>query len=138
MIYRVTNIQEDIDFGCEERAEGTPVMAVVTFEGENGQKMVKKIPDAYVYDEGIEVDSEVVFDTNGMPKKKLSNNWTKECSPQNTDIKKFTDMMMKVKNSAKIDWNCPFCGGKVSRLEQEGNHTVIGCESCDMRIKLDN
>ena len=70
MIYRVTNIQEDIDFGCEERAEGTPVMAVVTFEGENGQKMVKKIPDAYVYDEGIEVDSEVVFDTWSYVKKK--------------------------------------------------------------------
>ena len=28
MIYIVKRIDEDLDFGCEERAEGAPVMAV--------------------------------------------------------------------------------------------------------------
>ena len=30
MIYMVKRIDEDLDFGCEERVEGVPVMAVVT------------------------------------------------------------------------------------------------------------
>ena len=34
MRYRVVRIDEDIDFGCEERKEGLPVMAVVLLEEE--------------------------------------------------------------------------------------------------------
>ena len=30
MIYTVKRIDEDLDFGCEERAKDAPVMAVVT------------------------------------------------------------------------------------------------------------
>lgn len=30
MKYTVKRIDEDLDFGCEERIEGAPVMAVVT------------------------------------------------------------------------------------------------------------
>ena len=29
-MYTVKRIEEDLDFGCEEREEGAPVMAVVT------------------------------------------------------------------------------------------------------------
>ncbi|MDR3907895.1 MAG: hypothetical protein ACLVJU_01045 [Blautia sp.] len=47
-------------------------------------------------------------------------------------------MMQVVKAGKQIDWICPFCGGKVERLEQEGGKTVIGCTSCDMRIQIEN
>lgn len=30
MIYTVKRIEEDVDYGCEERPEDVPVMAVVT------------------------------------------------------------------------------------------------------------
>ena len=33
MKYKVMEIQEDVDFGCEERSEGSPVMAVVLLRG---------------------------------------------------------------------------------------------------------
>lgn len=32
----VKKIEEDVDFGCEERAENMPVMAVVTLEDSDG------------------------------------------------------------------------------------------------------
>ena len=32
MNYRVVRIEEDVEFGCEERKEGDPVMAVVRLE----------------------------------------------------------------------------------------------------------
>ena len=37
MIYIVKRIDEDLDFGCEERAEGAPVMAVVTLVNSSGE-----------------------------------------------------------------------------------------------------
>mgnify|MGYP000296687459 CR=1 FL=1 len=36
MNYRVVRIEEDVEFGCEERKEGDPVMAVVRLEDEDG------------------------------------------------------------------------------------------------------
>ena len=43
MIYTVKDIQEDLDYGCEERMEGTPLMVVVILEDENGAGLIKKI-----------------------------------------------------------------------------------------------
>ena len=40
MKYKVMEIQEDVDFGCEERSEGSPVMAVVLLRGEDGSEMM--------------------------------------------------------------------------------------------------
>ena len=39
MKYTVKRIDEDLDFGCEERIEGTPVMAVVTLVDEEAHEM---------------------------------------------------------------------------------------------------
>ena len=36
MKYKVMEIQEDVDFGCEERSEGSPVMQVVLDEKPRG------------------------------------------------------------------------------------------------------
>ena len=40
MNYRVVRIEEDVEFGCEERKEGDPVMAVVRLEDEDGWLLV--------------------------------------------------------------------------------------------------
>ena len=53
MKYRVVRIDEDIDFGCEERKEGTPVMAVVLLEDENGTRQHIRQIDQYLYDNDI-------------------------------------------------------------------------------------
>ena len=39
MKYTVKRIDEDIDFGCEERSADAPVMAVVTLIDEAGQEV---------------------------------------------------------------------------------------------------
>ena len=38
MVYKVKEIQEDLDFGCEERSEDSPVMAIVLLTGEDGRE----------------------------------------------------------------------------------------------------
>ncbi len=63
--------------------------------------------------------------------------WTKNCTTSTVDIQKFVRMMERTKNGEPVDWNCPFCGGKVRLFESNGGHTVICCEACDMRITLD-
>lgn len=62
MKYKVMEIQEDVDFGCEERSEGSPVMAVVLLRGEDGSKMMTRQADQMLYDGGIEEGDSVVFD----------------------------------------------------------------------------
>ena len=39
MIYIVKRIDEDLDFGCEERAKDAPVMAVVTLVDSSGEEL---------------------------------------------------------------------------------------------------
>ena len=62
MKYKVMEIQEDVDFGCEERSEGSPVMAVVLLRGEDGSEMMTRQVDQMLYDGGIEEGDSVVFD----------------------------------------------------------------------------
>ena len=53
MIYIVKRIDEDLDFGCEERAEGAPVMAVVTLMNSSGEELIVKSEDAMLYERNI-------------------------------------------------------------------------------------
>lgn len=62
MKYKVVEIQEDVDFGCEERSEDSPVMAVVLLEGEDGSEMMTRQADQMLYDRGIEEGDMVAFD----------------------------------------------------------------------------
>ena len=61
MTYKVVQIDEDIDFGCEERKEGTPVMAVVLLEDEDGNRQRTKQVDQYLYDSDINEGDQVQF-----------------------------------------------------------------------------
>lgn len=62
MIYTVKRIDEDLDFGCEERAEGAPLMSVVTLTDENGKELRIRHIDRLLYERGIDQGSRVQFD----------------------------------------------------------------------------
>ena len=69
MNYKVMRIDEDLDFGCEERPEGMPVMAVVTLADELGQEQTMKVPDRELYEKNINVGDTVIMDENGSLQK---------------------------------------------------------------------
>ena len=62
MIYIVKRIDEDLDFGCEERAEGAPVMAVVTLMNSSGEELIVRSEDAMLYERNINEGDKVYFD----------------------------------------------------------------------------
>ena len=62
MIYIVIRIDEDLDFGCEERTEGAPVMAVVTLMNSSGKEFIVKAEDAMLYERNINEGDKVYFD----------------------------------------------------------------------------
>lgn len=61
-MYTVKRIEEDLDFGCEEREEGAPVMAVVTLIDSFGEEMRVKAEDAMLYERDINEGDKVYFD----------------------------------------------------------------------------
>lgn len=138
MIFKVQKIEEDIDFGCEERMDDEPVMAVVTLQDEAGAEKRVKMPDQLLYDREINEGDQVIFDENGNLQKRIQGDWTERCKKTNVNTEEFISKMEALKAGKKVNWICPFCGGNVTLLEQESSHTVIGCDSCDMRIQLEN
>ena len=136
MIFKVQKIEEDIDFGCEERMDDEPVMAVVTLQDEAGAEKRVKMPDQLLYDREINEGDQVIFDENGKLQKRIRGDWTERCKKANVNTEEFVSKMEALKAGKKVNWICPFCGGNVTLLEQESSHTVIGCDSCDMRIQL--
>ena len=53
MIYTVKRIDEDLDFGCEERLDDAPVMALVTLVDSSGKEVTVKAEDAKLYERNI-------------------------------------------------------------------------------------
>ena len=51
MQYKVLKIEEDIDFGCEERQPGEKLMSVVLLEREDGCEMSLRHDDGLLYEE---------------------------------------------------------------------------------------
>lgn len=77
MIYTVKKIEEDVDFGCEERAEGAPVMAVVTLADPDGREHCFRMEDQMLYERGVDEGDRVYLDDRNLPvrvgeKKKLA------------------------------------------------------------------
>lgn len=64
MNYTVQRIDEDLDFGCEERAEDRPVMAVVTLLDEEHRESRLLQPDQLLYSRNINEGDTVVLDEN--------------------------------------------------------------------------
>ena len=64
MIYTVKRIDEDLDFGCEERAKDAPVMAVVTLVDSSREELRVKAEDAMLYKNNINEGDKVCYDKN--------------------------------------------------------------------------
>lgn len=60
-VFEVISIEEDLDFGCEEREEGAQVMAIVTLRGENGEEMCVRHADKVLYEKEINEGDSVRF-----------------------------------------------------------------------------
>lgn len=60
MKYTVKRIDEDLDFGCEERTECVPVMAVVTLVDDDHQEIKLRQPDQMLYNRDIN-EGDIVF-----------------------------------------------------------------------------
>lgn len=134
MIYTVNRIDEDLDFGCEERAEDAPVMAVVTLIDSSGEELRVKAEDAMLYERDINEGDKVYLDKDNKLEKVLDEDWTKNCTTKTVDTRTFVNKMQAIKAGQPVDWKCPFCGGNVVLMKNENRNTVIGCEGCDMRI----
>ena len=69
MIYTVKRIDEDLDFGCEERPKGMPVMAIVTLTNSSGEEIRIKAEDAMLYECNINEGDKVSIDANNKLEK---------------------------------------------------------------------
>ena len=69
MIYTVKRIDEDLDFGCEERPKGVPVMAIVTLTNSSGEEIKIKAEDAMLYECNINEGDKVCLDVNNKLEK---------------------------------------------------------------------
>ena len=65
MIYTVKRIDEDLNFGCEERPDDdVPVMAIVTLVDSSGKEVTVKAEDAKLYERNINEGDKVCLDVN--------------------------------------------------------------------------
>lgn len=62
MIYTVLKIEEDLDYGCEERLPGSPVMAVLTLQDEQGKKKIIRYPDRELYELGVNEGDRISYE----------------------------------------------------------------------------
>ena len=66
---KVLRIEEDIDFGCEERQPGVELMSVVLLENEDGQEISLRHNDRLLYERDINEGDTVMLDENRELKK---------------------------------------------------------------------
>ena len=64
MMYTVNRIDEDMNFGCEERPDDVPVMAIVTLVDSSGKEVIVKAEDAKLYERNINEGDKVCLDVN--------------------------------------------------------------------------
>ena len=69
MMYTVKRIDEDLDFGCEERLDDAPVMALVTLVDSSGKEVAVKEEDAKLYERNINEGDKVCLDVNNKLEK---------------------------------------------------------------------
>ena len=68
-MYTVKRIDEDLDFGCEERLDDAPVMALVTLVDSSGKEVTVKAEDAKLYERNINEGDKVCLDVNNKLEK---------------------------------------------------------------------
>ena len=69
MMYTVKRIDEDLNFGCEERPDDAQVMAIVTLVDSSGKEVTVKAEDAMLYERNINEGDKVCLDVNNKLEK---------------------------------------------------------------------
>ena len=69
MMYTVKRIGEDLNFGCEERPDDAPVMAIVTLINSSREEVIVKVEDAMLYERNINEGDKVCFGVNNKLEK---------------------------------------------------------------------
>ena len=69
MMYTVKRIDEDLNFGCEERPDDVPVMAIVTLVDSSGKEVTVKAEDAKLYKCNINEGDRFYLDINNKLEK---------------------------------------------------------------------
>ena len=69
MKYTVKRIDEDLNFGCEERPDEVPVMAIVTLVDSSEKEVTVKAEDAELYERNIIEGDKVCLDVNNKLEK---------------------------------------------------------------------
>ena len=69
MMYTVKRIDEDLIFGCEERPDDVPVMAIVTLVDSSGEEVTVNAEDAELYERNINEGDKVCFNVNNKLEK---------------------------------------------------------------------
>ena len=69
MMYTVKRIDEDLNFGCEERPDDVPVMAIVTLVDSSGKEVTVKAEDARLYERNINEGDTVCLNVNNKLEK---------------------------------------------------------------------
>ena len=64
MMYTVKRIDEDLNFGCEERPDDVPVMAIVTLVDSSGEEVIVNAEDAELYERNINEGDKVCLNVN--------------------------------------------------------------------------
>ena len=68
-MYTVKRIDEDLKFGCEERPDDVPVMAIVTLVDSSGKEVTVKAEDAELYERNINGGDKVCLNVNNKLEK---------------------------------------------------------------------
>lgn len=136
MLYKVLKIDEDIDFGCEERPEGASVMAVVTLQNAEKEERILRMEDDLLYEREINENDLVYLDEKGKLAKALGDDWTKRVGSIDYDISSFVEKIDAISQGKKVVWKCPFCGGNVIITDKNDKAVHIGCDFCDMTIDI--
>ena len=69
MMYTVKRTDEDLNFGCEERPDDVPVMAIVTLVDSSGEEVTVNAEDAELYERNINEGDKVCLDVNNKLEK---------------------------------------------------------------------
>ena len=81
MIYKILEIREDVDFGCEERSEDTPLLSEAVLEDTGGKRTCFKMPDALFDERGLQEGDQVYIDEHETLQKAITSpDWTKDFS----------------------------------------------------------
>ena len=138
MIYKVLDIREDLDYGCEERSEDEHLLSEAVLEGEDGEKRYFKMAEELFREREIKEGDSVYIDEQETLRKAITSpDWTKEFSSKDVDVSNYIQNINDLISGRKTKWVCPFCGENNRYLGKKEGCDHIACDGCDMSIDVE-